>query len=167
MAEQYLHRAQVTCLLIDDRCLGSAKRIRPVVLPAQSDPGDPLINEPIILPSADMIGMIDPAWKDEVVERAAAAFEPCQNTAASGFEEFELNGSTGLLLNETLRRLSASLLAARPSIKAWNTRCIQLQQYHYYFLSGRALHIYTGTAGIFVRHFEFLCRDGPQDFRLV
>lgn len=34
-------------------------------------------------------------------------------------------------------------------------------------LSGRALHIYTGTAGIFVRHFEFLCRDGPQDFRLV
>ncbi len=72
MAEQYLHRAQVTCLLIDDRCLGSAKRMRPVVLPAQSDPGDPLINEPSILPSADMIGMIDPTWKDEVVERAAA-----------------------------------------------------------------------------------------------
>jgi hypothetical protein len=100
MAEQYLHRAQVTCLLIDDRCLGSAKRMRPVVLPAQSDPGDPLINEPSILPSADMIGMIDPAWKDEVVERAAAAFEPCQNTAASGFEELELNGSAGLLLND-------------------------------------------------------------------
>jgi hypothetical protein len=50
MAEQYLHRTQVTCLLIDDRCLGSAKRMRPVVLPAQSDPGDPLINEPSILP---------------------------------------------------------------------------------------------------------------------
>ena len=47
-----------------------------------------------------MIGMIDPAWKDEVVERAAAAFEPCQNTAASGFEELELNGSAGLLLND-------------------------------------------------------------------
>ena len=47
-----------------------------------------------------MIGMIDPAWKDEVVERAAAAFEPCQNTGASGFEELELNGSAGLLLND-------------------------------------------------------------------
>jgi hypothetical protein len=47
-----------------------------------------------------MIGMIDPAWKDEVVERAAASFEPCQNTAASGFEELELNGSAGLLLND-------------------------------------------------------------------
>jgi uroporphyrinogen-III synthase len=47
-----------------------------------------------------MIGMIDPAWKDEVVERAAAAFETCQNAAASGFEELELNGSAGLLLND-------------------------------------------------------------------
>ena len=47
-----------------------------------------------------MIGMIGPAWKDEVVERTAAAFEPCQNAAASGFEELELNGSAGLLLND-------------------------------------------------------------------
>ena len=30
----------------------------------------------------------------------AAAFEPCQNTAASGFEELELNGPAGLLLND-------------------------------------------------------------------
>ena len=74
--------------------------MRPVVLVAQSNPADPLINEPSILPSADMIGMIDTAWKDEVVERAAAAFEPCQNTAASGFEELELNGSASLLLND-------------------------------------------------------------------
>jgi len=27
--------------------------------------------------------------------------------------------------------------------------------------------ICTGTTGILVRHFEFLCRDRPQDFRLV
>jgi len=74
--------------------------MRPIVLPAQSDPGDPLINKTSILPSADMIGMIDPTWKDEVVERAAAAFEPCQNAAASGFKELELNRSPGLLLND-------------------------------------------------------------------
>ena len=46
--------------------------MRPVVLVAQSNSADPLVDEPSILPSADMIGMIDPAWKDEVVERAAA-----------------------------------------------------------------------------------------------
>jgi hypothetical protein len=27
--------------------------------------------------------------------------------------------------------------------------------------------ICTGTAGILVQHFEFLCRDRPQDCRLV
>jgi hypothetical protein len=46
-----------------------------------------------------MIGMIDAAWKDEIVERAAAAFEPCQQAAARGFEELKLNGSADLLLN--------------------------------------------------------------------
>ena len=78
--------------------------MRPVVLPAQSDRGDPLIDEPGILPRADMIGMINPAWKDEVVEGAAAAFEPSQNTAASGLKELELNGSAGLLLSDDRTR---------------------------------------------------------------
>ncbi len=34
MAEQYLYGTQVACLFIDDGCLGSAKRMRPVVFPA-------------------------------------------------------------------------------------------------------------------------------------
>ena len=82
MAEQYLHGAQVTCLLIDYRCLGSAERMRPVVLPAQPDPGDPLINEAEHMPYADMIGMINSARKDEVVEHTSSAFEPCEDTPA-------------------------------------------------------------------------------------
>ena len=89
--------------------------MRPVVLVAQSNSADPLINEPSILPSADMIGMIDPAWKDEVVERAAAAFEPCQNTAASGLEELELNGSAGLLLNPSTDCVEKGARRARVS----------------------------------------------------
>ena len=47
-----------------------------------------------------MIGVIDPARKDELVQRAASVFEPGQNTAAGGFEEFELNGPAGLLLDD-------------------------------------------------------------------
>jgi hypothetical protein len=104
MAEQYLHRAQVTCLLVNDGRLGSPKRMGSVVFPAQSNRSDPFVDESSILPRADMIGVIDPTWKDEVVERAAAAFEPCQNTAASGFKEFELNGAPGLLLNDDCAR---------------------------------------------------------------
>jgi hypothetical protein len=60
MAEQDLHGTQVTCLLVDDGRLGSAERMGSVVFPAQSDPAHPFVNEPCILPRADMIGMIKP-----------------------------------------------------------------------------------------------------------
>jgi hypothetical protein len=45
-----------------------------VVLPTQSDPGDPFVNEPGILPGADMIGMINPAWEGVVIESASSTF---------------------------------------------------------------------------------------------
>ena len=60
MAEQDLHGTQVTCLLVDDGRLRSAERMGSVVFPAQSDPSHPFVNEPCILPRADMIGMIKP-----------------------------------------------------------------------------------------------------------
>ena len=82
VAEQDLHGAQVARPLVDDRRLGSSQRMRPVVLRPQSDPGHPLINEPRILPGADMIGVIDPARKSELVNRSPSAFEPGQNAAA-------------------------------------------------------------------------------------
>ena len=69
VAEQDLHGAQVARLLVDDRGFGSPQRMRPVVLTPQPDPGHPLINELGILPRADMIGVIDPARKRELVNR--------------------------------------------------------------------------------------------------
>ena len=110
MAKQDLHRAQVARLLIDDRGFGSSQRVRSVVLRPQSDPDHPLINEPGILPGADMIGVIDPARKGELVNRSASAFEPCQNSAAGGFEEFKLNRPACLLLDDDRPR--ADLAAA-------------------------------------------------------
>jgi hypothetical protein len=41
MAEQNLHSAQVARLFIDYGRLGSTQGMRPVVLPAQPDPGNP------------------------------------------------------------------------------------------------------------------------------
>ena len=74
--------------------------MRPIVLRPQSDPGHPLINEPSILPGADMISVIDPARKSEFLDRSTSAFEPSQNAAAGGFEELKLNRSSGLLLDD-------------------------------------------------------------------
>ena len=76
VAEQDLHGTQIARLLVDDRGLGSSQRMRPVVLTPQSNSGHPLINEPSILPGADMIGVIDPARKSELVNRSDSAFEP-------------------------------------------------------------------------------------------
>ena len=61
MAEQNLHGSQVAGLLVDDRRLGPPKRVRPVILPAQSNSGDPFIDEPRVLPSADVLGVVGPA----------------------------------------------------------------------------------------------------------
>lgn len=76
----------------------------PVVFPAQSDSRDPLVNKASILACADVIGVIDSAWKDKVVERASAAIEPSEDTAAGGLEEFELDGPTGFLLSNDCPR---------------------------------------------------------------
>lgn len=100
VAEQDLHGAQVACLLVDDGRLGSAQRMGTVIFPAQSDPSHPLINKSRILPSADMLRMIDPAREDEVINLAASAFEPRKNAAAGGFKELKLNGPAGLLLDD-------------------------------------------------------------------
>jgi len=100
MAEQDLHGAQVARLLVDDRGLGSSQRVRPVILWPQSDASHPFINEPGILPSANMIGVIDAARKDEFVKRAASAFKPDHDAASGGFEQLKLNRPTCLLLND-------------------------------------------------------------------
>jgi hypothetical protein len=70
-----------------------------VVLPAQSDPSDPFVNEPGILLRADIIAMIYPAREGVVVESASSTFQPGEQTAAGRLEEFELNGTAGFLLN--------------------------------------------------------------------
>ena len=43
--------------------------------------------------------VIDTAREQEVIERALAAFEPCQQAPESICHEFELHRPTGLLLN--------------------------------------------------------------------
>jgi hypothetical protein len=78
--------------------------MRPLVFTTQSDADHPLLDEPGILPRADMMGVVDPARKDEVVERAAPTFKPSQNAAASGLKKLELYGPAGLLLNDDRSR---------------------------------------------------------------
>jgi hypothetical protein len=82
MSEEILDRAQVSSLFVDDRRLGPAQRTRPVVLRPQANARFPLIDEAGVLPGADVVSLIDPAWENEVVYRAAATFKPGQQTGS-------------------------------------------------------------------------------------
>jgi hypothetical protein len=104
VTKQDLHGAQISCLLIDDRRLGSAQRMRSVTFPPQTNSDDPLVYETSVLSCADMDSVVNPARKDEVVERASPAFEPSEDTVADGLREFELNGSPSFLLNDDCPR---------------------------------------------------------------
>jgi len=54
-----------------------ASRSMPIFIPClRRAASDPLVDEPSLLPSADMIGMINPAGEGIVVESASSTFEP-------------------------------------------------------------------------------------------
>jgi hypothetical protein len=104
MPKQNLHGAQVSSLLVDDRSLGPAQRMRPVVLRSQANARHPLIDEAGILAGADVVGLIDPAREDEIVNRAAPTFKPGQQAGSGRLQHFELHGAAGLLLHDDRTR---------------------------------------------------------------
>lgn len=99
VAEQDLHSTEIARPLVDDGRLRLAERVGPVILRAQPDPGYPLVDQSSILPGADVIGAVGPARKDELVQRAAPAFQPCQHAAAGRLGKLELNRPADLLLD--------------------------------------------------------------------
>ncbi len=75
------------------------KRVRPVILPAQSDPGDPFVDEPGVLSGADMSGLVNPARKCKVVESAASPFKPSEDARPGRLKKLELHRSPGFALD--------------------------------------------------------------------
>jgi hypothetical protein len=47
-----------------------------------------------------MIGVIDPARKGKILERAASMFKPSEDAASGGLKKFELNRPASLLLDD-------------------------------------------------------------------
>ncbi len=68
-----------------------------VIFSTEVDGCHPLIDEPGILTSAYMNGIVGPTWEDEFVEPAAAGLKPCEHAAAKLLEKLELNEPTFLL----------------------------------------------------------------------
>lgn len=78
MTEKDLDSSQIAGRPIDDRCLRAPKRVGAIVTAHKADTCHPFVDKPSILPSAQVCIVIDPAWENKVVHRAAPPFEPCQ-----------------------------------------------------------------------------------------
>src|ERR1700688_3278071 len=100
MAKQYLHSAKVAGGLVDDRRLRPAKRMGAILLTAQADAYDPLIDESRVLPGAEVISAIDTAWEDIVSQCAAPPFQPGKQASSCVRQQLELDRPTGLLLHD-------------------------------------------------------------------
>jgi hypothetical protein len=79
-----------------------------IILPKQSYPRYPFINQSRVLSGANVIGMIDSARKYEIVLRSSTALEPSQNTGAGGFKEVELDRPPSFLLDDDSARTNST-----------------------------------------------------------
>ena len=100
VAEQDLNGPQISGRLVDDRCLGSPERMGAILRAGQTDPRHPLIDKAGILPRAEMIGMIDAAWEDEIIQRSATTLKPGEQAGPGVCEQLELHGTFRLLLDD-------------------------------------------------------------------
>ena len=76
MAEPYLHGAKIAAGLVNDRRFRAEKRMGAILLRPSSDAGDLFINEARVLSRAEMISVIDAAWKDIISGCPAPPFQP-------------------------------------------------------------------------------------------
>lgn len=110
VTEQYLDRTEISGGLVNHRSLCASKRVRAVIFATQPDSGDPLIDQPGILASAEMIGMIDPARKCEIIYGAASPLKPREQACSDFRRNLELHRASGFLLDD---RCACSDILAR------------------------------------------------------
>jgi len=60
----------------------------------------PFVNQAGVLPRAHVVGVIDPARERIIYDRAATPFEPTDKAGSHIARDLELDGTTGLLLND-------------------------------------------------------------------
>ncbi len=76
------------------------KECVPIAFGSKTDASDPFVDQTSVLPSAYVIGVINPAWKCKIFKCSSASFQPCKDTLSSRLQQFELNRSAGFLLND-------------------------------------------------------------------
>ncbi len=76
MAKQNLDCPKVAGSLVDNGSLRSQQGMRTVILPTKPDRRHQLIDQPGVLPGAEMIGVVDATGKGIVVDCSSSSLKP-------------------------------------------------------------------------------------------
>jgi hypothetical protein len=79
------------------------------MLPTKPDRRHPLIDQPGVLPSAEMISAVDATGKGIVIDCSSPSLKPGEQTSSDLGRNFELRGSSSLLLDN--HRASPNIVA--------------------------------------------------------
>ena len=96
-AEQYLHGPQLFGRLANKRSLGAPQGVSSILTVVETDRRQPLINQAIVLSSAQVAKVIDATGKGEIAKRATTPDEPSRQAIACLGHDFELHWLAGLL----------------------------------------------------------------------
>ncbi|QTU95635.1 hypothetical protein J7U39_14415 [Rhizobium sp. NLR16a] len=80
--------------------LRSPQGMRPVILPTEADRRHPLIYQSGVLPSTEMITVVDPTGKGIVIDCSSPSLKPGKQTSSNLGRDFELHGPSSLLLDD-------------------------------------------------------------------
>lgn len=92
MAKQYLDCSKIAGGLVDHGSLRSPQGMRTVIFPTKPDRRHPLIHQPGVLPSAQMIGVVDATGKGIVIDCSSPSSKPSKQTSSNLGRNFELHG---------------------------------------------------------------------------
>ena len=100
VTKQDLDGADVSRRLVDHRRLRAPKRVSAILLRTEADRADPFVNQTRVLPCAHVACVINPARECIILDRASAPFERGQKAGSHIAGDLELDGTTGLLLDD-------------------------------------------------------------------
>lgn len=99
MSKQELDRSQVLSPAVDQRCFGSAHGVRSIDLWIQADGFDPGFDKPRILSGRQVLAGAHSAREQKSAVPVTHYLQPCFDGIACRLRNFELDGPTGLFLN--------------------------------------------------------------------
>lgn len=109
MAKQDLDRSKIASGPVYHRSLCSPQGMRSIVFATRPDRRHPLVDQPGVLPDAEMFSVAYTTGEGIVIDCSSSALKPGKQTSSDSGRDIELHGPSSLLLDH--RRTSSNVVA--------------------------------------------------------